>query len=309
MQRLFWGQCALGFVLDYRKFSVAYLQHLIRSWRLRGEVTVVGRDSFFYLIHFESLEDLEHMCSEGPWSIDGAFLDPELAERMGHMIGYVEKIDWEDRLPRNIRFMRIKVYERVHKLCTKCGLIGHARSQCSESMDEVERMLIRQRHRIQRLFQVPFVYDALEPQFYNELRAYFNKRRNRTTRARFGFMESEFPVDDHPPSASFNPEPPNFPASTPNQNTSVSPTSHPHMILILPVQHDNEHATLNSAILSLSLNRGSVPSTPVNSPRSSPDVLHPPNFKPKHTCNTSSEPMPFSKRTHYLATRAGGSGK
>ena len=106
------------------------------------------------------------------------------------MIGAFEKIDWEERLPRNIKFMRIKVrlnpwlpvvsgfmlrlddgtrtwiqcrYERVHKLCTKCGLIGHARSQCNESMDEVERMLIRQRHRIQCLYHVPFAFDTLEP--------------------------------------------------------------------------------------------------------------------------------------------------
>ena len=98
--------------------------------------------------------------------------DPELAERMGQMIGAFEKIDWEERLPRNIRFMRIKVRLNpwlpivsgfmlhlddgtrtwiqcrywgggAHKLCTKCGLIGHARSQCNESMDEVEHMLIR----------------------------------------------------------------------------------------------------------------------------------------------------------------------
>nr|POF18842.1 hypothetical protein CFP56_25494 [Quercus suber] len=35
MQCLFWNQCAMRFVLDYRKFSVAYLQHLICSaWRL-----------------------------------------------------------------------------------------------------------------------------------------------------------------------------------------------------------------------------------------------------------------------------------
>ena len=105
-------------------------------------MTVVGRDSFFYVIHFESLEDLKYMCLESPWSIDGALLVlekwrpnlvmsklhlnfvsiwvqlhglpleyhyPELAERMGQMIGSFEKIDWEDRLPRNIRFMRIKV--------------------------------------------------------------------------------------------------------------------------------------------------------------------------------------------------------
>ena len=66
-------------------------------------------------------------------------------------------------------------YEWVHKLCTKYGLIGHTRSQCSESMDEVERMLIRQRHSIQQLYQVPFAFDSPKPQFHNELRAYFNK--------------------------------------------------------------------------------------------------------------------------------------
>ena len=42
-------------------------------------------------------------------------------------------------------------------------------------MDEVEHMLIRQRHRIQQLYQVPFAFDFAKPQFHNELRAYFNK--------------------------------------------------------------------------------------------------------------------------------------
>lgn len=143
MQRLFWGHCAMGFILDYRKFLVSHLQHLINSIeRIRGAVTVVGRDSFFYMIHFEHMEDLEHMCFEGPWSMDGAFLFlekwrpnlvmnrlhlnfvsiwfqihvlpleyqyPELAERMGHITGAFERIDWEDRLPQNIRFMQVKV--------------------------------------------------------------------------------------------------------------------------------------------------------------------------------------------------------
>ena len=241
MQRLIWGHCAMGFILDYRKFLVSHLQHLINSIeRIRGAVTVVGRDSFFYMIHFEHMEDLEHLCFEGPWSMNGAFLFlekwrpnlvmnrlhlnfvsiwvqihvlpleyqyPELAERMGHITGAFERIDWEDRLPQNIRFMQVKVrlnlwmpivsrfmlhlddgtrtwiqcrYEQVHKLCTKCSPIGHTRSQCSESIDEVERMLICQRHQIQRLHQVPFGFGSLEPQFHNELWAYFNKRKRWT---------------------------------------------------------------------------------------------------------------------------------
>ena len=106
---------------------------------------------------------------------------PELAKRTGQLMGIVEKVDWEDRIPRNVRFMRVKVridpwvpmiagfmlrlndgarvwlqcrYERVHKLCTRCGLIGHTRGQCTYSMDEVEVMLFKQRHRIQELHQV-----------------------------------------------------------------------------------------------------------------------------------------------------------
>ena len=35
---------------------------------------VVGRDSFFYLLHFEHMEDLDHMCKEGLWAVDGALL-------------------------------------------------------------------------------------------------------------------------------------------------------------------------------------------------------------------------------------------
>ena len=75
MQRDFWSHCAFGFLLDYRKFSIHHLQQIINSaWKIRGVVSVIGRDSFFYLIHFEILEDLNHFCAEGPWSVNGAFL-------------------------------------------------------------------------------------------------------------------------------------------------------------------------------------------------------------------------------------------
>lgn len=54
IQRGFWEQCAIGFLLDYRKFSVYHTQQVINNaWRIRGEVYVVGRDSYFYIFHFE----------------------------------------------------------------------------------------------------------------------------------------------------------------------------------------------------------------------------------------------------------------
>lgn len=82
------------------------------------------------------------MCSGGPWSVDGALLIlekwrpnlvvsnlqvnyiavqvqfhglpleyqySELAERMGQCMRVFERLDWEDHLPRNIHFMRVRV--------------------------------------------------------------------------------------------------------------------------------------------------------------------------------------------------------
>ncbi|XP_075669721.1 uncharacterized protein LOC142639421 [Castanea sativa] len=135
------------------------------------------------------MEDLLRMCNEGPWAVDGALLIlekwkpnlvfnklhlnfisiwvpfhdlpleyqyPEMAKILSQIMGALEKVDKEDRFPRNIRFLRAKVridpwmpmffgfklrlddgtrtwiqcrYERVHKLYTRCGMIGHTRGQ------------------------------------------------------------------------------------------------------------------------------------------------------------------------------------
>nr|POF05741.1 hypothetical protein CFP56_43496 [Quercus suber] len=96
-----------------------------------------------------------------------------------------------------------------------------------------------------------------------------------TTRARFGNMEPEYPSQYHPSPATFNPEPIIPPVTTTNQSTLIS-----HSPQTAPTQQDIEHSTLNSSILSLSLNRGFVPPTPANSPRSSFDFPYLPN--PNH---------------------------
>lgn len=128
---------------------------------------------------------------------------------MGQMMGIVDRVDWEDRIPRNIYFMRIKVRIEsidpwlpiivgfmlrlddgsriwMHKLCIRCGLIGHTRGQCTHAMDDIELMLYRQLMRIQELHHTQYRFDGLQPQFTNELRAYHNRRRRRTTQVRYG---------------------------------------------------------------------------------------------------------------------------
>ena len=71
----FWNRCAIGFLLDYRKFLVSYLQNIINNaWRIRGPVTIVRRESNFYVLHFEYMEDLTYICEEGPWVVEGLSL-------------------------------------------------------------------------------------------------------------------------------------------------------------------------------------------------------------------------------------------
>ena len=98
-------------------------------------------------------------------------------------------------------------YERVHKLCTRCGLIGHTRGQFTHNMEEVELMLFRQRQRIQELHQVQYRFNALQPQFTNELRAYHNRRRRWTTQACFGHVDQTHQQVLLNPSHSEHPDP------------------------------------------------------------------------------------------------------
>lgn len=74
-QREYWINYAIAYLLDYRKFSVRHLQQIIDSaWRLRGHVTIVGRDSYYFRLHFDVQDDLEYICDEGPWQWREAFL-------------------------------------------------------------------------------------------------------------------------------------------------------------------------------------------------------------------------------------------
>ena len=142
---------------------------------------------------------------------------PDFAMQLGQMTGLVDRADWEPDLHRNIRFMRVRVqidlwlplfagfmlnlddgtkqwiqckYERVFKVYTKCGLLGHKRTQCPISQEEIEYMIRRQRIRLEGNFHVQFDFDVLMPHFVNEIRAFYNRQSRRTTQIRFGMFSS-----------------------------------------------------------------------------------------------------------------------
>ena len=202
---------------------------------------------------------------------------------MGQMMGIVDRVDWEDRIPKNIRFMRIKVridpwlpviagftlrlddgsrvwvqcrYKRVHKLCTKCGLIGHTRGQCTHAMDDVELMLYRQRLRIQELHHSQYRFDGLQPQFTNELRAYHNHGRRWATQVRFGPIPLASSQTHHPNHSHGFPDPStphslHAPLNPPNQNLSSNPSIIQNAINMLNLNvpgHVHLHASYSSFV-------------------------------------------------------------
>ena len=100
-------------------------------------------------------------------------------------------------------------------------MIRHMRGRCTQSMEDIKMMIFRQQYRIQNLHQVRYSFDALEPPFSNDLRAFYNKRRRWTTRPNFGNMQHQS-------------QPPNYPHHPPHRPMHV-PTS--------PSSSSNTHAT------------------------------------------------------------------
>ncbi|XP_074277416.1 uncharacterized protein LOC141601054 [Silene latifolia] len=72
--REFWGQCVLGFLVDYRIFKVDKLNDLIRrKWKTRGRVTALKLGDI-YAIHCESDDDREDLIKRTYSTFDGAMM-------------------------------------------------------------------------------------------------------------------------------------------------------------------------------------------------------------------------------------------
>ena len=162
-------------------------------------------------------------------------------------------------------------FERIHKLCARCGLIGHNRGQCTHCMDDIELMLYRQHLRIQDLHQVQFRFDALQPQFSNYLRASHNRQRRWTTQARFGFTYHPSVHANHQthPPIYLDPSTP----STEHYQYASTPSTN-------PIPHINS-SSIHLAINMLNLNPvtpplpNPFPFDPVSVTSPVPPALHP----------------------------------
>ncbi|OMO50547.1 Zinc knuckle CX2CX4HX4C [Corchorus olitorius] len=72
-------------------------------------------------------------------------------------------------------------YQRVYKLCTTCGIIGHKRGYCPYQYGEVENMINQQIREAAARVDAPSVSIPTLNQFVAEMKAYNRRRSRRNT--------------------------------------------------------------------------------------------------------------------------------
>ncbi|OMO96921.1 hypothetical protein CCACVL1_04741 [Corchorus capsularis] len=142
--RFFWSHYIIGYLLDFRIFSVRHLQYLIsREWRANEVVSVIGRQGSIYTIFVEDDDDRDRIIRRGPYAFEGAFfpvdywptnsiirtIRPErvpiwvqlwdlpqeyqvisIAQRLASLAREVIEVDWMNIIPWNIRYMRVHIW-------------------------------------------------------------------------------------------------------------------------------------------------------------------------------------------------------
>ncbi|XWS44913.1 hypothetical protein CRYUN_Cryun15aG0090800 [Craigia yunnanensis] len=76
-------------------------------------------------------------------------------------------------------------YERIYKVYKRYGIIGHSTPYCPHSNPDIERMINEQMEGIQRRFEFVTGYDLQEFLFTNNLKAFYNRGTERSTRVEF----------------------------------------------------------------------------------------------------------------------------
>ncbi|OMO83903.1 Zinc knuckle CX2CX4HX4C [Corchorus olitorius] len=186
-------ECLVGISLDERSFPSELIQRYInREWELRGIAWLPGINIWLQI-----------------WDLPFEYQQSLVAKRMALLPRGVLQLDWEERQPRNIRFMRIRVsvdltfplvpgctlerddgtsqwirfrYEMVHKFCLNCGEIGHTQRNCHNSFVEVERRISLDLNRTSQRHGFPIVIERDTTHFSNQMRAYLTRARRKNTR-------------------------------------------------------------------------------------------------------------------------------
>ncbi|KAI8025792.1 Uncharacterized protein LOK49_LG02G00819 [Camellia lanceoleosa] len=235
--------CLIGYVADVHRFGSYLMQmHVNDLWNLEGAVHVYGRSKNHYVFLFEHIGDMHRIAENGSYALQGALLivdywkpnlvldrlifdkmtiwvqlhglllecfTEEVGFSLGRAVGEVVKVDTDSLMPRNIRFLRTRVwvfldkplssefflkfrdgqqhwiscrYERVCKVCWNCGRIRHTITTCPLSFEEAQRYIdIHLQEMGQRLHSTVMIQET-HPMYSASIRANAHRSDRRTTR-------------------------------------------------------------------------------------------------------------------------------
>nr|POE57138.1 hypothetical protein CFP56_34102 [Quercus suber] len=181
-------------------------------------------DSDFSVDLFPEEHELDLLSSEDsetPFARHGPTVDPNLEEiaiqrnfwnlyAIGFILDY-RKFSMMDQEPG----LGVDMKGFISCVPNVVLLVTPMDGQCTHCMEDIEIMLYSQRLRIQDLHQVQYRFDALQPQFTNDLRAFHNRRRRWTTQIRYGLFNhpTNHAAPTHPNTAYLDPSTPSTPHS------------------------------------------------------------------------------------------------
>ncbi|KAL4333578.1 hypothetical protein GQ457_07G001170 [Hibiscus cannabinus] len=141
---------------------------------LIGDIQLIDLENNYFLVRFEKESDYSMVLTEGPWTIYGFYLTVQPWHRdfntnekhpthvvaifrlIATVIGRVVKIDYNTMRGARGKFARLAVmvdlnkpmlscinidgriqkleYESLHQICYKCGMYGHAKETCNDTV-------------------------------------------------------------------------------------------------------------------------------------------------------------------------------
>lgn len=161
----------------------------------------------------------EHKVVECPiwvqiWGLPLKYQSSANAASIGSLIGHPVHVDFSDQGIRNLRYLQVQVsldphkpllmgfyahldnnrtiwvqlrYERVFRICHRCGCIGHIARDCRKGCSEIQTAIEAQKAEFRRRFHCANHVDPSHPLFTNEAVAFLHNKRRRTTKIRFQF--------------------------------------------------------------------------------------------------------------------------
>lgn len=140
---------------------------------------------------------------------------------VGYAYGPVHAVDFQDQGFQNLRYLWVRVqietvqplmmgfylkldngvtiwiqfrYERVFRICQKCGCIRHIARDCTKPKEHVQAAIDVHKDEIRRRYRCPGLVNHSYPLFVSEAAAFSDSKSRRTTRLSYSHFTMDGPV-------------------------------------------------------------------------------------------------------------------